>query len=242
MTLPRPRLQPSLAPRPSLGLRVAGLRRVFGTTVALWDVDLTARSHDLVAISGPNGSGKSTLLRLLAGLVAPSAGRIVWTREAHGREVDGEPRIAYVGHADHLFEELSPLENVTLSARLARRDPAAAAAWLGRLGLAAVASRRVAGLSAGTRRRVALARALAAGPDALLLDEPTTSLDVASADTAVAVLEDARREGLMVIVAAHDALLRVLPATRHVELAGGYPAPQPGPSPVGRLAAGETTP
>lgn len=176
------------------------MTKLFGDTIALWNVDLAGRSGELVAVHGANGSGKSTLIRIIAGLAAPTRGRIAWTTDAPGTR----PRIGLLGHASHLFDELTALENVALAARLARRDEAVAINLLDKLGVAPFAARRTSGLSAGTRRRVGLARVLATRPDVLLVDEPFAGLDQPAANLVGAVLAEARDEGTVVVIATHD--------------------------------------
>lgn len=206
-----------LSPRPRVVLRAANVTKVFGETVALWDVGLEGRSGDLIALHGANGSGKSTLLRILAGLTAPTRGRVTATTDDPG----ARPRVAYVGHATHLFDELTAIENVVLAARFARRDPEIAIGLLERLDVGRHGGRRVAGLSAGTRRRVALARALATDPDVLLADEPLAGLDAEAADVVGHVLTAARDGGRLVAVATHDRARGRLLANRVLRLEEG---------------------
>lgn len=187
-------------PRPSITFRAASITKVFGDTIALWDVDLEGRTGDLITVLGANGSGKSTLLRIIAGLITPSGGQVAWTTDHPGRG----PRIGLLGHANHLFEELTPIENVTMAARLARRDATQALDLLGRLGVAHAGARRTGDLSAGTRRRIGLARVLATDPDVLLVDEPFAGLDRAAADLVGEALADSRDVGRMVVIATHD--------------------------------------
>ena len=189
-----------LVPRADVSFRSAAVTKVFGETVALWGVDLVGRSGELIAAHGANGSGKTTLLRIIAGLVAPTRGRVAWTTTSPGTR----PRIGLLGHATHLFEELTAIENVALAARLARRDEAIAIDLLGRLGVGQHGGRRAGGLSAGTRRRVGLARALATDPDVLLVDEPFAGLDQPAADVVGRVLGEARTNGRLVVIATHD--------------------------------------
>lgn len=214
-------LLPSRA-SPRLSFRAAGVTKVFGDTVALWGVDLEGRSGDLVAIHGSNGSGKTTLLRIIAGLTTPTRGRLTWTTDTPG----APPRIGLVGHASHLFDELTALENVHLAARLARNDEAAAIDLLGRLGVEHAAGRRTAGLSSGTRRRVGLARALVTGPDVLLVDEPFAGLDASAADLVERVLVETRSEGRLVVIATHDEARSRSIATSIVLLDAGHLRPQ----------------
>lgn len=195
---------------PHVVLRATGITKVFGGTVALWNVKLEGRSGELIAIHGPNGSGKSTLLRIAAGLMSPTRGTLsVTTTAAHAG-----PRVGFLGHSTHLFDELTPIENVTLAARLARRDPVMGIDLLGELGLGPYGARRVATLSAGTRRRVGLARVLATDPDVLLLDEPFAGLDSAAAELVRGILAWARDDGRLVIMATHDDASSRVIATR----------------------------
>ena len=202
--------------RPRVVLTANGLSKLYGTTLAVVGVDFTARTGELVVLRGPNASGKSTLLRLLAGLAAPSAGRVTLTGDAGART-----KVAFVGHAGHLFDDLSPEENLVLAARLAGADAANILALLDRLGLAAVARSRCRELSSGTLRRVALARALATEPVVLLVDEPFAGLDAGAADRVAGVLAAARDDGRLVIVASHEDARSSRLADRTIELVGG---------------------
>ena len=183
-----------------VSFRAAAVTKVFGETVALWDVDLDGRTGELLAVQGANGSGKTTLLRIIAGLVAPSRGRVAWTTTSPGTRT----RIGLLGHDAHLFDELTAIENVTLAARLAARDEAVAIDLLDRLAVAQHSARRAGSLSAGTRRRIGLARVLATDPDVLLVDEPFAGLDQPAADLVSRVLADARDAGRLVLIATHD--------------------------------------
>lgn len=206
-----------LTPRPHTLLRASNVTKVFGETVALWDVTLDARSGDLIAVHGANGSGKSTLLRILAGLMAPTRGRVTQATD----DPTTRPRVAYLGHATHLFDELTAIENVVLTARLARRDPEVAAMLLDRLGVIDHGGRLVATLSAGTRRRVGLARVLATDPNIVLVDEPLAGLDANAADIVGRALAQARDEGRLVIVATHDQARTEVLASRVLRLEQG---------------------
>lgn len=208
---------------PHVVLRGTGITKVFGETVALWNVDLECRTGELIAIHGANGSGKSTLLRIAAGLMAPTRGRVTLTSTA----AHAVPRVGFMGHATHLFDELTPIENVALAARLARRDPTLAIDLLGQLGIAPYGARRVATLSAGTRRRVGLARVLATDPDVLLLDEPLVGLDGSASDLVRDILMHARDDGRLVIVATHDDASSRLNATGTLHLEHRMSRPRP---------------
>ncbi|ULB12282.1 ATP-binding cassette domain-containing protein (plasmid) [Cereibacter azotoformans] len=169
-----------------------------------------------VAVCGASGAGKTTLLHVLAGLVRPTAGRVVWGGQDlaalsdAGRAAFRRDGIGMIFQDHHLFEELSPLGNAALAAAFAppaTRDAlrARAAAWLDRLGIPAADARNVSTFSGGERQRIAVARALAADPRIILADEPTASLDRGAADS----LSDALAElvadgGRSLIVVTHD--------------------------------------
>jgi len=168
-------------------------------------------------LTGPNGSGKSSLLRLMAGLIKPFAGRLEWD----GAPVRDDPaahreRIAYLGHQEALKPVLTAVENVRAWVGLVGRADRAEAA-LAAMGLGALIDLPARFLSAGQRRRVALARVVASGASLWLLDEPTVGLDTAS----IAALEQAlavhRAAGGIVIAATHMAI--DLPGARPLDLA-----------------------
>lgn len=154
------------------------------------EADLEVAEGEIVALVGPNGAGKTTLLRAVAGLFPCERGRIrlggrMVEDTADGIRVPTEDRGVGMMFQDHLlFPHLSLLENVAFGPRsrgAARRDAReVAATWLARVGLDERADERPAALSGGQAQRVSLARALAGGPAALLLDEPLSSLDVAT--------------------------------------------------------------
>jgi len=157
---------------------------------------------------GPNGSGKSSLLRVLAGLLRPSEGRLEW----NGQPLDDDPeahaaRTHYLGHHDAIKPVLSVLEMVRFWARLHQTDVAradrAAEAAVERFGLDHLADMPGRMLSAGQKRRVNLARLLAAPCPLWLMDEPTTALDRASIAVLETVLVEHRAAGGMVVLSTH---------------------------------------
>ncbi|MEF8796923.1 MAG: heme ABC exporter ATP-binding protein CcmA [Salinivenus sp.] len=175
---------------------------------------------DSLAVTGANGAGKSTLLRILAGVLAPKAGRVCLT-------VDGEPvapevhprRAGLVAPALGLYDPLSARENLAFLAR-ARRLPDAddrIDAALTRVGLAGRADDPVSTFSSGMRQRVKYAAALLADPPLLLLDEPAANLDAAGREMVEAVVAAQRERGGIVVVATnradeaarHDRTLRI---------------------------------
>ncbi len=229
--LPVPDLAPATAPD-SVVLRASTVTKLYGSTVALWRADLDVRSGELVVLQGPNGSGKTTLLRILAGLTAPTAGRVAWTGTVGGRSL----RVAHVGHEAHLYMALTPFENLRLTAHLARRDVEAGLRLCERLGLTTYLGTPCLQLSSGTLRRVAMARALAADPDVLLLDEPFASLDAAAGEATADVLLEFAALGRLVVLAAHEeACVRNI-ATRLVPRHGGQIVADDAPGPWSHAA------
>lgn len=201
----------------SVRLACDRVTKLFGPTVALWRVDLEATAGEFVLVHGPNGCGKSTLLRIIAGLTTPSAGHVLWAGSAAGG-----PRIARIGHTSGLYDALTPLEHFELSARLGWTDRDRALQILAGLGASHVVGRPCGGLSAGTRRRVTLARAFASVADVVLLDEPLASLDERGATGVVELIEEATGRGALVIAAApSDPRLRAI-AHRTVALNEGH--------------------
>jgi len=159
-----------------------------------------------LAVEGANGAGKTSLLRMIAGFLAPAGGRLV-VKTAQGESDDAEERgksIGWLGHQDGLKQQLTVIEQLQFFAHLYGRI--ADAALLEQVGLARQADLPCRYLSAGQRRRLALARLLASKRPVWLLDEPFAALD-ASGQTQVAQLM-ARHcgEGGIIIAATHDPL------------------------------------
>lgn len=173
------------------------------------DLDVPAGRH---AITGPNGAGKSSLLAVVAGLARPDESRVV----LDGRPLDGLPphrrRVVLMSQTGQLFPHLGVRDNVAFGPRSQgrgrRESRAAADHWLEVVGMSSFADRRPAQLSGGQAARVALARALAAEPAALLLDEPLAALDVEATPAMRAVLSQVthEREDLVVLLVTHDVL------------------------------------
>ena len=198
-------------------------------TVAERDVDVAfdVAAGETLAVLGPNGSGKSTALDVTAGLVAPDSGRVeldgrVLTDVSAGVRVPPHARrTALLGQEPLLFPHLDALENVAFGPRSAGTPRAAARTsaqrWLDEVGVGDLAGRRPSQLSGGQAQRVAVARALAAEPSLLLLDEPLAALDVA---VLPALRQTLRRvlSDRTVVVVTHDPLDALLLADRVVVL------------------------
>jgi heme exporter protein A len=156
-------------------------------------------------LRGPNGSGKSSLLRCMAGLLAPVAGVQTWNEQPITLDADAHRgRLRYLGHQDAVKPALTVLENLALWQQLhGLRDPAAIDRALSGLGLDRLAELPARLLSAGQRRRVALARLLASPAPLWLLDEPTTALDDDGVARFARMVGDHRAGGGLVVLSSH---------------------------------------
>jgi heme exporter protein A len=186
---------------------VADVSRHFGRRKALSRISFQVPRGAILGLLGPNGAGKSTLLAMLGTLLRPTAGAIRYGQldaGPHGAAL--RARIGVLGHDLFLYPELTARENLAFFAGLyGHSDPeAAAAAALGRAGLADRGDDPVSSFSRGMRQRVALERALVHEPRLVLLDEPFTGLDESSASALVDRLHRLRDGGAIVILATHD--------------------------------------
>ena len=188
-------------------LVIDDVSRFYGRRRALSHVSLTVRTGELVALVGPNGAGKSTLLGLLATLVRPSLGSIRYgdrTAREGGRELRAQ--IGFLSHDLQVYAELTARENLEFVGGLYGVDDTAgaAAAALERAGLTSRGDDVVHGFSRGMRQRLAVERTLLHGPRLVLLDEPFTGLDEASALALSDRLRQLQREHRIVLLATHD--------------------------------------
>jgi iron complex transport system ATP-binding protein len=210
-------------------LELSGVRVAFGDHVVLDDVSLVAEEGAWLGVVGPNGAGKSTLLGAAAGVV-PAAGtirledatpaeRLRWARSVAW--VPQEPEFPY-GMTCAEYVLLGRLAHLPYLAREGTHDRDVVAQTLARLGIERLAARRVETLSGGERRRVAVARALAQEGRVLLLDEPTTALDIGRQQDVLELIDALVRERRLTVVAAmHDLTLAGQFADRIAFLVGG---------------------
>jgi manganese/iron transport system ATP-binding protein len=215
---------PPAGATPAGGGALAGLGGLTGTTVwlshlttgygdrpALVNVDLRLEPGALAAVVGPNGGGKSTLLKVIAGLLQPWQGEVRVMGEPPGRHAHD---VAYVPQAETVDWDFPVCAgDVVMMGRYARLGPfrrpghddrEAVAAALRQVGMEAFASRQIGALSGGQRRRVFLARALAAQPQLYLLDEPVTGVDATTQEDLMRILDRESARGRTIVATTHD--------------------------------------
>lgn len=189
---------------PEVLLTADALSMRFGRRVLFRDLDFAVRAGEPLAVVGANGAGKSTLLRILAGVLAPTAGTV--RLHVGPREVPEEDRarcVGFVAPVLQLYEPFSARENLAFlaSARRLSDARARADAVLEKVGLDARADDRLATFSSGMRQRLRLAAALLHAPPVLLLDEPSATLD---AEGRTLVAHVVATPGAVVVVATND--------------------------------------
>jgi ABC-2 type transport system ATP-binding protein len=189
-------------------LTASHLSRRFGDRLAVDDVSFTLEAGEIFALLGPNGAGKTTTLRILAGLIAPSAGSV---------EIDGQPmgpqsapqlraRIGFLTEAPGLWDRLTVRENLLVYARMygLPSPEKAVNESLERFEIRDRGSDRAAHLSKGLKQRVALARSLLHDPRIAMLDEPTSGLDPASAREVRDLVLGLRAQGRTILLCTHN--------------------------------------
>jgi branched-chain amino acid transport system ATP-binding protein len=207
-------------------LEVRDLSRRFGGLLAVDQVSFAVQPGEIFGLIGPNGAGKTTLFNLISGLTPPSSGSVLW----RGAPITGQPphRLNRLGLARtfqnlRLFDGLTVLDNLLVALQRHPRSGSVAGllnsashqraerqrldtAWqlLEELGLAALAEREAGTLAYGDRRRLEMARALATGPELLLLDEPAAGLNPSEKDALCGLIQEIReRHQLTVMIIEH---------------------------------------
>ncbi len=176
----------------------------YGSEPVLVNVDLTVREGDFLGVVGPSGSGKSTLLKAIAGSVRPVAGSVFRRKDA---SIGYVPQVETV---DWYFP--TTVREAVLMARIdgrvlpwaSRSDVADAELTLERLGLGGLGSRHIRELSGGQQQRVFIARALLGQPRLLLLDEPTSGVDVRTRHDVMHLIHELHHDGLAIVITTHD--------------------------------------
>ena len=206
-------------------IALEGVTKRFGKRLVLEDVTFEAPPGAITGLLGPNGAGKTTLLRLLAGLLHPDAGTIWLAGHDLARQPMARRQLGVLTEAAGLYGRLTTREHLRYAGELhglcgaqlrARVDE-----LLALLDLEVLANVRTAGFSRGEQARVSLARALLHQPRMLLLDEPTSTLDVASARVVRGVVRDLREHGAAILLASHVMSEVEQLCDRLVLLAGG---------------------
>jgi len=190
-----------------LDLSISDLSRNFGRRRALSRISLDCRAGEILGLLGPNGAGKSTLLAIVSTLTTPSTGDVLYGgRPARQFGPALRSKIGVLSHDLHLYSELTALENLVFFGRLYGLSDAhgTARSALERARLGERSGDLVSAFSRGMRQRLALERAMLHGPRLVLLDEPFTGLDDASAAALIARLRDLRAAGCITLLATHD--------------------------------------
>jgi heme ABC exporter ATP-binding subunit CcmA len=181
--------------------------KLYGSLAALWQISLTLESGVGYLILGENGAGKSTLLRVLAGLAEPTSGSVKIFGDSPQQV---RAQIGYMSHETMLYDELTAAENLRYYATLYPLGSSSTAQCmspeeaLAAVSLPASLERPVGKYSQGMRQRVSLARVLMTRPSLLLLDEPFSNMDRASAVQMVALLQRLRQDGRTVVITTHQ--------------------------------------
>ncbi len=208
----------------------------------VFEIDLALRGGEFVALLGASGAGKTTLLRLLAGLEAPQAGRLLRGGRERARPRRGDTTVGLVFQRPQLIGRVSVLDNVLagrlghlprwrgLVKRFGPIDERVAFEVLAKVGLLDRAAERCDRLSGGEQQRIAIARALAQQPLALLADEPVASLDPANSARVLGTLRALADDGLAVLCSLHQPELARRYADRVVALMDGRVAGPHGPA------------
>ncbi len=188
------------------GLRVAGLEKRFGETVALRGIDLDVPRGRLVGLLGPNGAGKTTTMRSILGLVATDAGSVTW--DGHPITTDDRRHVGYMPQERGLYPRMKVHEQIAYMGRLAGLDSATADRrarhWAERVGLADRGDALIQELSTGNQQRVQLAVALVHEPELMVLDEPFAGLDPVAVSMLSGVIAEQVEKGVSVVFSSHQ--------------------------------------
>lgn len=220
---------------------IKGLKKNFGDLEVLKGIHTTIRKGEVVVVIGPSGSGKSTFIRCLNLLETPTEGQIFFegsciTDKGYAVHKHRE-KVGMVFQQFNLFNNLTILENVTISLKKVKKVPAPAAeekarALLRRVGLEDKADAYPAQLSGGQKQRIAIVRAMAMEPDVMLFDEPTSALDPEMVGEVLSVMRDLARGGMTMIVVTHEMAFARDVADQVIFMDGGFIVEQGDPKQV----------
>lgn len=194
-----------------LGLKIVNLRKSYGKRTVIWDVSMDLGRGEVVALLGPNGSGKTTCFYSVAGLVTPEGGQVI----VDGRDVTTLPMyrraklgIGYLPQETSIFRGLSVEDNIkaileiAVDDKKARRDRLEA--LLSEFSIERLRRAPALALSGGERRRVEIARCLAAGPKYVLFDEPFAGVDPIAVGDIRSLVADLKNRGIGVLITDHN--------------------------------------
>lgn len=201
-------------------LEVTGLTCIRRHRPLFRDLSFSLAAGQWLLIRGPNGSGKTSLLRILCGLSQPDDGRVCWAGSTL-KEPTARAQIAYLGHAHGVKVDLTPYENLQIARRLSFFPDLTADEALQRLGLAGLEDVACHTLSAGQRRRVALARLLVVQTRLWILDEPLTALDAAGVALFQDLLDRHLKNGGLAVISTHQALEQITHQCMEMHLGDG---------------------
>jgi ABC-type Mn2+/Zn2+ transport system ATPase subunit len=183
-------------------VRLAGVDATYGDGLVLEGIDLTINGSDFLGIVGPSGSGKSTLLRAIAGAHRPYRGTI---DHAKGLTIGYVPQVETVNwYFPVTVREVLLMAAPGARVRATPAERARADDLLAQLGLDGLAGRHIRALSGGQQQRVFIARAMMRAPQLLLLDEPTSGVDVATRHDVLHLLHELHHDGYAIVVTTHD--------------------------------------
>lgn len=194
-------------------IELVHLQKQFGENTVLRDINLSVSKGEVLSIIGASGSGKSTMLRCINLLETPTSGQILY----HGKDITGHDmnlsqyraKVGMVFQSFNLFNNMTALNNcitgqVSVLKRSREEAEAIAMKYLERVGMAPYINARPSQLSGGQKQHVAIARALAMEPEALLFDEPTSALDPQMVGEVLDVMRSLAEDGLTMIVVTHE--------------------------------------
>lgn len=206
------------------------IKKSYGTTMVLKDINLCIKKGEVVTIIGPSGSGKSTFLRCLNCLEIPDEGDLIFNGEKINRKSDMQTlrkQVGMVFQAFHLFPMLTAVENVMYAPihvnHLDKKEAKEEALYqLQQVGLLDRADYYPSQLSGGQQQRVAIARALAMKPEMLLFDEPTSALDPELVGDVLKVMKQVAKNGMTMVVVTHEMTFAREVSDRVVFMDKGY--------------------
>ena len=220
---------------------IQGLKKNFGEVEVLKGIDQKIEKGEVVVVIGPSGSGKSTFIRCLNLLETPTDGKILFEgTDICGKETQANlhrEKVGMVFQQFNLFNNLSVLDNITVSLKKVKKMPEAQAKekalkLLDRVGLTDKADTYPSQLSGGQKQRIAIVRAMALDPDVMLFDEPTSALDPEMVGEVLKVIQELAEEGVTMVVVTHEMGFARKVGTRILFMDGGVIAEEGTPEQI----------